>query len=143
MALTTQKQVDAVKEPGRYAVQGEPGLRLQVTASEAKDAKDAKLAKSWVLRWEYRDADGRRKERMLGLGPLHTVDLREAKERARKARLALLDGHDPIEQGRSARAARHADRAREAAAGVTFEAAAKLYYKHHQAKWSSAKWRGQ
>ena len=42
--------------------------------------------KSWVLRWRR---DGR--ECAMGLGPIHTVNLDEARERARKVRQQLLD----------------------------------------------------
>ena len=40
----------------------------------------------------------------MGLGPLHTVTLAEARERARGARQTLLDGDDPIEKKRKKRA---------------------------------------
>ena len=40
--------------------------------------------------------------RYLGLGPVHSVSLAEARDRAREARQALLDGRDPI-------AVKHAD----------------------------------
>jgi predicted DNA-binding transcriptional regulator AlpA len=53
---------------------------------------------AWVLRY------GRNgKERYLGLGPLHSVSLAEARVRARQARQLLLDGKDPIEVKREAR----------------------------------------
>ena len=35
--------------------------------------------------------------RQLGLGPLHSVSLQEARNRAREARQLILDGRDPIE----------------------------------------------
>jgi hypothetical protein len=56
----------------------------------------------------------------MGLGPLHTIDLEEARERARQARKALLDGADPL----ALRAAEAAQRALEAARSITFEKAA-------------------
>jgi hypothetical protein len=37
--------------------------------------------KSWVFRWTV---PGARRERMMGLGPVHTVDLDEAREKARE-----------------------------------------------------------
>jgi hypothetical protein len=49
-------------------------------------------AKSWVFR--FRKA-GRLRE--MGLGPLHTISLARAREKAREARERRLDGGDPIE----------------------------------------------
>ncbi|MCP3462649.1 Arm DNA-binding domain-containing protein [Bradyrhizobium sp. CCGUVB23] len=46
------------------------------------------------LLWVGYERNGR--ERWMGLGPLHTVSLQEARERARKARGQLLDGIDPL-----------------------------------------------
>jgi integrase len=117
------RQVDALKAPGRYG--DGHGLCLQITPSGAK---------SWLLRFER---NGR--ERWMGLGPLHTVSLKEARERARKARQHLLDGVDPIEVRRSERA----KAALEASKAVTFEKAATSYFDAHQAKWRNAKHRNQ
>jgi integrase len=75
----------------------------------------------------------------MGLGPLHTVSLQEARERARKARGQLLDGIDPLE----ARKAEHTRRALEAAKTITFEDAAVAYFNDHEKKWSNAKHRAQ
>ena len=46
---------------------------------------------------------GRRRARELGLGPLHSVNLAEAREQARQARQMLLDGVDPIEERKAPR----------------------------------------
>ena len=54
---------------------------------------------SWQLRYQR---NGR--ERWFGLGPLHAVTLKDARERARTARLQLLDGIDPIDARRAERA---------------------------------------
>jgi integrase len=48
--------------------------------------------KSWVFRWTE---PGTRKDRNLGLGPLHTVDLDRARELAKANRLLLQEGKDP------------------------------------------------
>jgi hypothetical protein len=34
----------------------------------------------------------------MGLGPTHTVDLKQARAKAREARVLLLEGIDPLEQ---------------------------------------------
>ena len=88
MALTT-KRIARLAKAGRYG--DGHGLYLQV-ASRAN--------RSWLLRYER---GGR--ERWMGLGPLHTIDLQEARERARRARQQLLDGIDPLEARSAARAA--------------------------------------
>ena len=66
------------------------GLYLQITKGGA----------SWVYRFML---NGRARE--MGLGPVHTITLAEARERATQARKLRLDGVDPIERRRSVRAA--------------------------------------
>jgi integrase len=122
MALNA-RQVATLKAPGRYG-DGQ-GLYLQITKGGVQ---------SWLLRYER---NGR--ERWMGLGPVHTIGLQEARERARKARQQLLDGRDPLET-------RRAERARvalEQAKAVTFEEATTGYFNAHQAGWRNAKHRAQ
>src|SRR5687768_292319 len=97
--LTALKVAKA--KPGRYG--DGHGLCLQVTDAGVK---------SWLLRYER---NGR--ERWMGLGPLHTVSLSEARDRARRARLQLLDGIDPLE----ARKTERSTQALAAARALTFE----------------------
>jgi hypothetical protein len=78
MALTT-KRIAKLKQPGRYA--DGHGLYLQVQSPTNR---------SWLLRFERQG-----RERWMGLGPLHTFDLNQARERARKARQQLFEGTDP------------------------------------------------
>src|SRR6516225_12408219 len=85
--LTALKVVRA-KRPGMYADGG--GLYLQITKGGA----------SWVYRFML---NGRARE--MGLGPVHTITLAEARERATQARKLRLDGIDPVERRRSERAA--------------------------------------
>ena len=122
MALTI-KQVSKLTAPGRYFDQH--GLYLQVQSERNR---------SWLLRYEIRG-----RERWAGLGPLHTVSLTEARERARKARLQILDGLDPIEQRKAQRAARELETTR----SLTFEQAAQQYFNQHAEKWKNAKHRAQ
>jgi integrase len=119
MALTT-KRIAKLSKPGRYG--DGHGLYLQVMS---------RTNRSWLLRY---DRNGRG-ERWMGLGPLHTIDLAEARERARKARQQLLDGVDPLD----ARKAEHAARSVEAARTITFEKAAQAYYDAHERKWRNRK----
>jgi integrase len=107
----------------------ERGLYLQVISPTNR---------SWLFRYER---NGR--ERWMGLGPLHTFSLEEARERARKARQQLADGIDPIDQRDQEKEAREAARARQAATAVTFEVAARQYFELHNTKWRNPKHRAQ
>jgi integrase len=119
----TLKQVGAKLSPGRYG--DGAGLYLQVGPTGTK---------SWLFRYEFNQ-----RERYMGLGPLHTVDLADAREQARKARRQILDGVDPLD----ARTSEKAARALEAAKSMTFADAADKYYAAHEASWSNAKHRQQ
>jgi integrase len=119
----TQKRIAKLNGPGRYSDGHQLYLQVQSPTN-----------KSWLFRYTF---DGR--ERFMGLGPLHTIDLEEARERARLARKTLLDGADPL----AVRAAEAAQRALEAARTITFEAAAKTYYEGREASWKNAKHRQQ
>src|SRR4051812_24885713 len=99
MALTVNS-IAKLTEPGRYG--DGHGLYLQVMSASNR---------SWLLRFER---GGR--ERWMGLGPLHTVNLKLARQKAQLARLQLLDGIDPLE----ARQAERAERALKSAKAVTF-----------------------
>ena len=122
MALTAIKVTKATK-PGRYG-DGQ-GLYLQVSNTGLK---------SWLLRYERHG-----RERWMGLGPLHTVGLKDARDRAHMARRLLLDGIDPLD----ARKAERAAQALEAARSLTFEQAAQQYFEAHEQKWRNAKHRQQ
>jgi len=124
VALTARK-VQTAKKPGRYRDETIPGLYLQITRDGVK---------SWLLRFEQ---NGR--ERWHGLGPCHTVTLAEARERARQARLKLLDGIDPIEAKKAQRAAA----ALEAAKAMTFEQAAQAYNDQNEGRWRNRKSAGE
>jgi hypothetical protein len=63
---------------------------------------------SWVFR--YRLQDGRLRE--MGLGPLDTWSLAEARERARRLRQLRAEGRDPIEERKAERAAARVEAAR-------------------------------
>ena len=77
------------KTPGRYS--DGHGLWLQVSPSGTK---------AWLFRYMING-----QARHMGLGPLHTVNLAEARVRARQARQLILDGKDPIEVKYSANVA--------------------------------------
>jgi integrase len=120
MSLTTKRIAKLRRRPrGRF--HDGHGLYLQVRGPRSA---------SWILRYVRHD-----EERMLGLGPLHVVGLAEARQRARAARLQLLDGIDPVEH----RKQKKVERVLAAAKTMTFEQAAKAYHAQHEAKWKNAK----
>ncbi|WP_022975328.1 tyrosine-type recombinase/integrase [Nevskia ramosa] len=116
-------EVERLKTPGTWSVGTVPGLYLQVKDSGAR---------SWVLRASI---GGRRRE--MGLGGYPAVKLAGAIERARKERLAIDEGIDPVEL----RARAQASIRNEAAERIrnTFKEAAADYIKAHRAGWKNAK----
>jgi len=74
----TAERVAHISKPGKYGDGN--GLYLQVTKC---------LVKSWVFRYQKNGI-----ERYMGLGPLHAVDINEAREEARKVRTCLACHED-------------------------------------------------
>jgi integrase len=97
------------------------GLYLQVTRTGAR---------SWIFRYMAKG-----EPRAMGLGPLHTIGLSEARVLAREARRLRLDGIDPIEHRRKARAAADLEVGR----GLTFAVAVDAYIKANKAGWRNDK----
>lgn len=115
----TALAVMQAKDRGYYGDGG--GLYLQISTSGAK---------SWVFR--FKDA-GRLRE--MGLGPLHTIGLADARQRALECRKARLDGRDPILDRKASRLAAKLD----AAKAMTFTACAERYIASHKVGWRNAK----
>jgi integrase len=114
-------KVARAKQPGMYADGG--GLYLRVAEGGSKQ-------------WVFRYAAGTR-DRDMGLGPVHTLTLPEAREKAREARLLRLEGIDPIEAKRARMAALKAADAR----AMTFKQCAEGFIKDNEASWTSARHR--
>lgn len=86
--------------------------------------------KSWIFRY-YRHG----KARAMGLGPLHSCSLAEAREKAAAARRLLLADLDPIaERDRS-----RAESRLEAAKAITVRVAGERYIAAHRAGWRNEK----
>jgi integrase len=116
-------KVNKLKAPGRYC----DGLGLWLQVSETG-------TKAWLFRYTRHG-----QAHQMGLGPLHTVSLAEARERARQARQILLDGEDPLEIKRNKR-----DEARAGTAErILFEDAAERFVDLHESTWRNAKHRKQ
>jgi hypothetical protein len=90
--------------------------------------------KSWLFRFMLNGT-----AREMGLGPVHTIGLAEARERAKAARRLLLDKIDPLDARRAERARKAAEAAAEAATMVTFRMAAEGYIRDNKAAWRNAK----
>jgi len=117
--LTAKRVATLLKEPpGRY--RDDFGLYLQVTGPRNA---------SWLFRFQRHG-----KEHWLGLGAVHVFGLAEARQRAKQARQQLADNIDPLQAKRAAKAAAKLAEVRK----LTFEQAAKLYFKQHEPKWRSA-----
>jgi integrase len=115
----TALAVDRAKSRGYYGDGG--GLWLQVSATGAK---------SWVFRFKKAG-----KLREMGLGPVHTIGLAEAREKARDCRRMRLDGTDPIEAKNAAQQSQRL----EAAKAMTFRQCAEAYIAAHKAGWRNPK----
>jgi integrase len=103
--------VDKVTVPGMYSDGG--GLYLQVRGKGGS-------AKSWIFRY---DGTRFRKSRSeyIGLGPVHTVTLKEARERAQQCRLQIHDGIDPKDARERNRLAMQAEAAKQVSFAVCAE----------------------
>ncbi len=123
---TANKVKNARPRPGRKVdlLCDGGGLWLQGSAG-----KEGQVNRSWIFRYAAADTKvsrtGReyRRERQMGLGPLYTVGLAEAREMAREARLLVRQGNDPLDEKNAARAAAQAVQAKR----QTFAEAAEAY----------------
>lgn len=111
--------VARLKVPGYYG--DGAGLWLQVSKS---------LTKSWIFRYTIAG-----KQREMGLGPLHTVSLADARSKAKACRAQLLDRKDPLDERNSTRTTEALQRAKV----LTFDQCAAAYIASHRSSWKSAK----
>jgi integrase len=122
----TAAKVRTASAPGLYG--DGLGLYLQISTFNTK---------AWVFRYML---DGR--ARKMGLGPVHTVSLADARLRAAECRRKLLDGLDPIEDRDAAKEARKAAATVakvEAARSKTFGEIADAYIVANRAAWKNSK----
>lgn len=119
----TARFVETATKPGLYP--DGAGLWLQVSSATAR---------SWIFRYTRR---GRTRD--MGLGPVHTVTLADARDQAATCRRQLLDGIDPIE----ARRAKQMEALLAAASTMTFKECGGAYIAAHEAGWRNPKHRQQ
>jgi integrase len=119
---TTHSRLRAVDvprtKPGFHHDGG--GLYLDVRPSASG------MTRVWVFRYTRHG-----RAHTMGLGPLHTISLKDARERAREARRLLLDGVDPIDAREAHRAAQRVS----SATTITFKDGAERYIDAHSAGW--------
>src|SRR5262249_24600946 len=90
---------------GNSKLYGDGGnLWLRVTQGR-KDGKH--ISRSWIFRYIV---NGR--EYQMGLGRLDTIDINRAREEAKRCRILLYEGKDPIKERDAERAARIAEAAK-------------------------------
>ena len=116
-------RVERAKRPGMYADGGSLYLRVAEGGS-----------KQWIFRYTV---NGRNRD--MGLGPVHTLTLAEARERATEARKLRLDGIDPIANKRARVAALRAADAK----AKTFADCVKGFIEDNESSWTSVKHRRQ
>jgi integrase len=112
-------KVSKTTTPGFHGDGG--GLYLQVTKPGVK---------SWLFRYMING-----KARGMGLGPLHTVSLSEARVLALAARKQLLAGLDPLEVKKGDAADHQAKRAK----SKTFDECTTAYIEAHRSAWKNEK----
>jgi integrase len=131
----TPKQVQHAKPTGGHAavlLADGGNLYLQCTLGA-----DGSIRRSWLFRYQF---DFQRHE--MGLGPLHTIGLAEARDRARELRQQVKIGIDPLDARREAKRERLAKKAEQAKV-ITFRQCAEMYLAAHSESWKNPKHRAQ
>jgi integrase len=110
----TALQVQRLRKPGKYPDGG--GLYFLIHQGGSR---------SWAFRY------GQRGGTWVGIGPLHTVGLAEARDRAKAFRLQLVDGVDPLAAKRGERQAVQLAAAR----SMSFDQCVDRYFEAHRHGW--------
>lgn len=113
------RTVETASKTGLYGDGG--GLYLQITKAGVK---------SWLFRFMLNG-----KAHGMGLGPLHTISLAEARSKAHKCRAMLLEGIDPLDAKKKNREALLLEQSKV----KTFEQCAIAYIDAHKAGWKNVK----
>lgn len=119
MGRLTAKEVEKKSTPGLYGDGG--GLTLQITKAGVK---------SWLYRYMIKG-----KAYAMGLGPVHTITLADARQKAAEARKLVIEGGNPLEIKRQ----RLLDAEMAKVKLMTFDQCASAYIEAHRAGWKNAK----
>jgi integrase len=133
--LLTELQVrNAKPAKGKFVDRLPDGgnLYLQVTRSLSEG-----FNRNWIFRYEM---DGKRHD--LGLGPAHTIGLKQARAKAAELRMQIYDGIDPKLERDELKAERKAKLAAEIKR-LTFAQCWHAYHKIHAKDWKHPKHRKQ
>jgi integrase len=144
--LLTEMQVrNAKPAKGKFVARllDGAGLYLQATVAQAAFEQYQQghikwnairdINRNWIFRFEM---DGKRHD--LGLGPAHTVRLKDARAKAAVLRRQIYSGIDPAQERKEAKAERKAKLAAEIKR-ITFAQCAEQYIRVHAPTWKSAK----
>src|SRR5215469_6101738 len=144
--LLTEMQVrNAKPAKGKFVARllDGAGLYLQATVSQAAFEQYQQghikwnairdINRNWIFRYEL---DGARHD--LGLGPAHTIRLKDARAKAAELRRQIYEGIDPAQERKEAKAERKARLAAEIKR-ITFAQCAQQYIRVHAPTWKSAK----
>lgn len=115
----TASQIARISKPGKYSDGG--GLYLQATKT---------LVKSWIFRYQRNGI-----EHFMGLGSLRVVGIKEAREKACKARDCLAKGEDPLQERTKITANQKKIKGR----NKTFDECASDYIAQRKHEWKSMK----
>lgn len=119
MGKLTAKEVEKKTAAGLYGDGG--GLTLQVTKAGVK---------SWLYRYMIEG-----KAYGMGLGPVHTITLAQARQLATDARRMVIDGINPLENKRKIKLSAAQARGKL----MTFDQCASAYIDAHRSSWKNAK----
>jgi integrase len=134
-AVTRRNDVAlTVKRVARLLAAGHPGKHLDSGSADSVRGLHLVVANPKNASWQLRYQLGGR-VRWMGLGSARDVPLAKARERAKDARLKLVDKVDPLEQRRKERAAQTAAALRM----ITFAEAAHAFHEQHEAGWKNRK----
>ncbi|MDR0564943.1 MAG: tyrosine-type recombinase/integrase [Azoarcus sp.] len=114
----TVRKLASLSKPGKYGDGN--GLYLYVSKN---------LASSWVFRYQIKGV-----KHYIGLGGSHAVNIKEAREKVRRARALLAQGTDPLQALRST-SAMQGQVANPASGNKTFDECASEYIAAHKGAW--------
>jgi integrase len=123
-----------VKRVARLLAAGQPGKHLDSGSADSVRGLHLVVVNSKNASWQLRYQLGG-KVRWMGLGSARDVPLALARDKARQARLKLVDKVDPLEQRRQERAVQAAAALRM----LTFAEAAHAFHQQHEAGWRNPK----
>ena len=131
--LTAKRVASAKPDPDRWVTLLPDGGNLYLQVTRDRTHTD-RIYRSYIFRYQL---VGRRHD--VGLGPVHSLDLTDARAKAKTLRQQLLDGADPLMERRKQRQALIAEQAR----ATTFKQVAEAYLDLHLDSFKNAKHRYQ